>query len=128
MSATFGTKGAAAQGDAETSGGSQPHLSRHHDSTLKGEPASLLKTASLTKEQAEHKSWLKAHGIKSLISSIAGQTNLLAPKRNDRGCPCGRHQQGLRGGGARSRVWRPRPPMQPKTFHTRSPKSNPRLK
>jgi hypothetical protein len=27
-------------------------------------PASLPKTAALTKAQAEHRAWLKAHGIK----------------------------------------------------------------
>ena len=32
--------------------------------TPKGKPASLPKTAALTKAQAEHKAWLKAHGIK----------------------------------------------------------------
>jgi hypothetical protein len=33
-------------------------------STPKGQPASLPKTAALTKAQAEHKAWLKARGIK----------------------------------------------------------------
>jgi hypothetical protein len=33
-------------------------------STPKGKPVSLPKTAGLTKAQAEHKAWLKAHGIK----------------------------------------------------------------
>jgi hypothetical protein len=33
-------------------------------STPKGKAASLPKTAALTKAQAEHKAWLKAHGIK----------------------------------------------------------------
>jgi hypothetical protein len=33
-------------------------------STPKGKPASLPKTAALTKAQAEHKAWLKARGIK----------------------------------------------------------------
>jgi hypothetical protein len=33
-------------------------------STPKGKPASLPKTAALTKAQAEHKVWLKKHGIK----------------------------------------------------------------
>jgi hypothetical protein len=33
-------------------------------STPKGKPASLPKTAALTRAQAEHKAWLKAHGIK----------------------------------------------------------------
>ena len=33
-------------------------------STSKGKPTSLPKTAALTKAQAEHKAWLKAHGIK----------------------------------------------------------------
>ena len=33
-------------------------------STPKGKPASVPKTAALTKAQAEHKAWLKAHGIK----------------------------------------------------------------
>jgi hypothetical protein len=30
----------------------------------KRKPASLPKTAALTKAQAEHKKWLKSHGIK----------------------------------------------------------------
>jgi hypothetical protein len=33
-------------------------------STPKGRPTSLPKTAALTKAQAEHKAWLKARGIK----------------------------------------------------------------
>jgi hypothetical protein len=33
-------------------------------STPKGNAASLPKTAALTKAQAEHKAWLKTHGIK----------------------------------------------------------------
>jgi hypothetical protein len=33
-------------------------------STPKHKPASLPKTAALTRAQAEHKAWLKAHGIK----------------------------------------------------------------
>jgi hypothetical protein len=33
-------------------------------STPKHKPASLPKTVALTKAQAEHKAWLKAHGIK----------------------------------------------------------------
>ena len=33
-------------------------------STPKRKPASLPKTAALTKAQAEHKKWLKAQGIK----------------------------------------------------------------
>jgi hypothetical protein len=33
-------------------------------STPKDKPASLPKTAALTKAQAEHKAWLKKHGIK----------------------------------------------------------------
>jgi hypothetical protein len=33
-------------------------------STPKPKQASLPKTAALTKAQAEHKKWLKAHGIK----------------------------------------------------------------
>jgi hypothetical protein len=33
-------------------------------STPKGKPTSLPKTAALTKAQAEHKAWLKKHGIK----------------------------------------------------------------
>jgi hypothetical protein len=32
--------------------------------TPKRRPASLPKTAALTKAQVEHKKWLKAHGIK----------------------------------------------------------------
>jgi hypothetical protein len=30
----------------------------------RGKPSALPKTAALTKAQAEHKAWLKAHGIK----------------------------------------------------------------
>jgi hypothetical protein len=30
----------------------------------KRKPANLPKTAAITKAQAEHKAWLKAHGIK----------------------------------------------------------------
>jgi hypothetical protein len=33
-------------------------------STPKRKPANLPKTAALTKAQADHKKWLKAHGIK----------------------------------------------------------------
>ena len=33
-------------------------------STPRGKPASLPKTAALTKAQAKHKAWLKARGIK----------------------------------------------------------------
>jgi hypothetical protein len=33
-------------------------------STPKRKPANLPKTAVLTKAQADHKKWLKAHGIK----------------------------------------------------------------
>jgi hypothetical protein len=33
-------------------------------STPKGKPANLPKTAALTKAQAEHKAWLKKHGVK----------------------------------------------------------------
>jgi hypothetical protein len=33
-------------------------------STPKRKPASLPKTAALTKAQAEHKKWLEAHGVK----------------------------------------------------------------
>jgi hypothetical protein len=33
-------------------------------STPKHQPKSLPKTAALTKAQAEHKAWLKAHGVK----------------------------------------------------------------
>lgn len=33
-------------------------------STPKNNPVNLPKTAALTKAQAEHKAWLKAHGIK----------------------------------------------------------------
>ena len=33
-------------------------------STPKRKPTSLPKTAALTKAQAKHKAWLKAHGIK----------------------------------------------------------------
>jgi hypothetical protein len=33
-------------------------------STPQGKPPSLPKTAALAKAQAEHKAWLKAHGIK----------------------------------------------------------------
>jgi hypothetical protein len=32
--------------------------------TPKNKPTHLPKTAALTKAQAEHKAWLKAHGIK----------------------------------------------------------------
>ena len=32
--------------------------------TPKRKPANLPKTAALTKAQADHKKWLKAHGIK----------------------------------------------------------------
>ena len=33
-------------------------------STPRGKPATLPKTAALTKAQAKHKAWLKARGIK----------------------------------------------------------------
>lgn len=33
-------------------------------STPKGKPSGPPKTAALAKAQAEHKAWLKAHGIK----------------------------------------------------------------
>jgi hypothetical protein len=33
-------------------------------STPNGKPASLAKTAALTKAQAQHKAWLKKQGIK----------------------------------------------------------------
>lgn len=33
-------------------------------STPKGKPTNLPKTAALIKAQAEHRAWLKAHGIK----------------------------------------------------------------
>jgi hypothetical protein len=33
-------------------------------STPKRKPANLPKTAALTKAQADHKKWLKSHGIK----------------------------------------------------------------
>jgi hypothetical protein len=33
-------------------------------STPKGKPVGPAKTAALTKAQAEHKAWLKKHGIK----------------------------------------------------------------
>jgi hypothetical protein len=39
-------------------------------STPKGKPASLPKTAALTKAQAEHKVWLKAHGIKVTKNTV----------------------------------------------------------
>ncbi len=38
--------------------------------TPKGKPASLPKTAALTKAQAEHKAWLKAHGIKETKNTL----------------------------------------------------------
>jgi hypothetical protein len=39
-------------------------------STPKGKPTSLPKTAALTKAQAEHKAWLKAHGIKPTKNTL----------------------------------------------------------
>jgi hypothetical protein len=39
-------------------------------STPKGKPASLPKTAALTKAQAEHKAWLKKHGIKETKNTL----------------------------------------------------------
>jgi hypothetical protein len=39
-------------------------------STPKGKPASRPKTAALTKAQAEHKAWLKAHGIKATKNTL----------------------------------------------------------
>ncbi|MGP0000841.1 MAG: hypothetical protein ACLPKW_24300 [Acetobacteraceae bacterium] len=35
-------------------------------STPKRKPANLPKTAALTKAQADHKKWLKAHGMNTL--------------------------------------------------------------
>jgi hypothetical protein len=39
-------------------------------STPKGKPVSLPKTAALTNAQAEHKAWLKAHGIKPTKNTL----------------------------------------------------------
>jgi hypothetical protein len=39
-------------------------------STPKGKPASLPKTAALTKAQAEHKAWLQKHGIKPTKNTL----------------------------------------------------------
>ena len=39
-------------------------------STPKRKPVNLPKTAALTKAQAEHKKWLKAHGIKATKNSL----------------------------------------------------------
>jgi hypothetical protein len=39
-------------------------------STPKGKPASLPKTAALSKAQAEHKAWLKKHGIKETKNTL----------------------------------------------------------
>jgi hypothetical protein len=39
-------------------------------STPKRKSANLPKTAALTKAQAEHKKWLKAHGIKATKNSL----------------------------------------------------------
>jgi hypothetical protein len=39
-------------------------------STPKGKLASLPKTAALTKAQAEHKAWLKKHGIKETKNTL----------------------------------------------------------
>jgi hypothetical protein len=39
-------------------------------STPKRKPANLPKTAALTKAQADHKKWLKAHGIKATKNSL----------------------------------------------------------
>jgi hypothetical protein len=39
-------------------------------STPRGKPASLPKTAALTKARAEHKAWLKAHGIKVTKNTV----------------------------------------------------------
>ena len=36
----------------------------------KRKPTSLPKTAALTKAQADHKKWLKAHGIKATKNSL----------------------------------------------------------
>jgi hypothetical protein len=49
---------------ANPSGGRQANASRNQMSTPKDKPASLPKTAALTKAQAKHKAWLTAHGIK----------------------------------------------------------------
>jgi hypothetical protein len=38
--------------------------------TPKGKPTSLPKTAALAKAQAEHKAWLKAHGIKPTKNTL----------------------------------------------------------
>ena len=39
-------------------------------STPKRKPVSLPQTAALTKAQAEHKTWLKAHGIKATKNTL----------------------------------------------------------
>ena len=39
-------------------------------STPKRKPVSLPKTAALTKAQADHKKWLKAHGIKATKNTL----------------------------------------------------------
>ena len=39
-------------------------------STPKGKPTSLPKTTALTKAQAEHKAWLKKHGIKATKNTL----------------------------------------------------------
>ena len=39
-------------------------ISRHQAVHAKSRKVKLPKTAALTKAQAEHKAWLKAHGIK----------------------------------------------------------------
>ena len=49
---------------ANRSAGAKPMSRVMKMSTPKRKPATLPKTAALTKAQAEHKAWLKAHGIK----------------------------------------------------------------
>jgi hypothetical protein len=39
-------------------------------STPKTKPATLPRTAALAKAQAEHKAWLKAHGIKATKNAL----------------------------------------------------------
>jgi hypothetical protein len=39
-------------------------------STPNGKPTSLPQTAALTKAQAEHKAWLKKHGIKTTKNTL----------------------------------------------------------
>jgi hypothetical protein len=39
-------------------------------SAPKGKPTSLPKTAALTKAQADHKAWLKKHGIKETKNTL----------------------------------------------------------